>query len=121
MSKTSKYPKIKQKLKNRQAASQAIHKKIHATNGIERHELWLEKRSFGHKTRILLLAYAMLRGVPYRAVEPKTHQSDMPFYVLWDYVGRSIAKSASEFGHELDDDAVKAWLKEAPEASQEAA
>ena len=64
-----KYESIRRIIIERQAASRRLNEAIHHTKGLERHALRLEKRSHGEATRSILLAYAMLRGVPYERVE----------------------------------------------------
>lgn len=60
---------IRKTIAERQETSRAIHRRIRDARGLERHELWLEKRRYGVETRHLLLAYARLRGMPYANVE----------------------------------------------------
>lgn len=116
MSKKNKYPEIQNELRERQAASQAIRQKIHQSSGRERYDLWDEKRSYGSVTRALLLAYALLRGVPYRVVEPKSDPHEM-----W-WVPGAIEREASRFEHVLTKEQIGAWLKaKAPEAAAEVA
>ena len=113
MSKTNKYPKIRRELKDRQAASQAIRAKINQTSDQERYDLWDEKREYGAVTRDLLLAYALLRGVPYCAVESKCREDNAPH-------PPDIQVMAAKFCHELDRGDIHDWLTAAA-AKQEAA
>lgn len=48
----------------------AIRGKINEARDRARYDLWNEKRVVGLEARRRLLAYAFLRGVPYRVVEP---------------------------------------------------
>jgi len=48
----------------------AIGRQIREASGRARYDLWNDKRSLGDDARALLLAYAFLRDVPYRVVEP---------------------------------------------------
>jgi len=108
MSKKCKYPQIKEELKSRQAESQGIRKRIHAASGMDRWELWQEKRRWGSETRDLLLAYAFLRRMPYRVCEPKTLPNSGPY-------ARDIQLCLAARGHEVTEDATEQWLKvEAP-------
>jgi len=104
MSKKNKYPEIQNELRERQAASQAIRQKIHQSSGRDRYDLWDEKRSYGSVTRALLLAYALLRGVPYRVVEPKSDP-----HTMW-WVPGAIEREAARFEHVLTKEQIKAWL-----------
>lgn len=58
----------------------AIQSRIGETQGLERHALWNEKRRVGRRARAALLAYAYVRAVPYRRVEPKCK----PGHALYD-------------------------------------
>jgi hypothetical protein len=82
MSKKCKYPELKAEIKNQEAESKAIRKQIHGSSGKERWDYWDNKRTLGFRTRCLLLLYAMLRGVPYRVVEPKSDSIILSFYVI---------------------------------------
>lgn len=50
----------------------ALRVRIHNARGRERYDLWNDKRALGDTARVVLLAYAYARNVPYRAVEPKS-------------------------------------------------
>ena len=52
----------------------AIRSKIGAARERARYDLWNEKRAVGDGVRDLLLAYAFLRGVPYRVAEPTARE-----------------------------------------------
>jgi hypothetical protein len=113
MSKKCKYPQIKEELKSRQAESQDIRKRIHAASGMDRWELWQEKRRYGSETRDLLLAYGFLRGMPYRVIEAKTDSG--PSCTL-------IQRCLAAHGHEVAPEAIKTWLStEALQADRVAA
>lgn len=45
--------------------------RIHQAHDRARYDLWNEKRAVGTRARFALLAYAFLRGRPYRSVESK--------------------------------------------------
>lgn len=60
---------LRGKIRGLQAEGITIHNQIRKTKGMRRHELWLRKRQLGKVCREHLLAYAMLRGVPYLVVE----------------------------------------------------
>ena len=112
----NKYPEIQKELRERQAESRAIRQKINESSGQDRYNLWDEKRSYGSTTRALLLAYACLRGVPYRAVERKSDP-----HTMW-WVPGAIQKMAEKHGHELTKEQIQAWFKvEAPAVTPEVA
>lgn len=50
--------------------------KIHPSREWDRYYAWDEKRAIGHEARLHLLAYACLRGVPYRVVEKKCREDE---------------------------------------------
>jgi hypothetical protein len=56
-------------IKGRAFTSREVRKKANQLEGMEKHELHLEMRDFGANTRYYLLAYALLRGLPYGVVE----------------------------------------------------
>jgi hypothetical protein len=115
MSKKCKFPEIKAELCLREQASHVIRKQIHESSGIGRWTLWQDKRQYGAETRNLLLAYAFLRGRPYRTVEIKTLPNSGP------YAG-SIHRCLLSHGHEMTKEIIEQWLKvEAPVAEQVAA
>lgn len=121
----NKYPEFRQILRERQAESQALAQQIRQTSGKERMLLWEQKRQYGSKTRVLLLAYACLRGVPYKAVERKCHMEPTPSNVsevggFWYYMIRGIQEAAKAQGQSLDSSVIKAWLT-ASQASEAAA
>lgn len=50
--------------------------------GPERHSLWCQKQALGRTTRTALLAYGLLRGIPYKAMEPKCRAGNEPRALL---------------------------------------
>lgn len=110
MSKKNKYPEIQKELRERQTESQAIRQKINQSSGRERYDLWDEKRDYGDHTRDVLLAYALLRKVPYLVVEGKCREGN-------EASAHAIQCAAVRFGHELTKEQIQAWLEaEAPAA-----
>ena len=104
----SKYVNIRKTISLRQEKSRAIHSSIRKAKGLERHELWLEKRRYGIETRHLLLAFAWLRRVPYSVVEARCIRPPSP---------SAIADLANAYGAEACEiDAIKRWL--APPSSE---
>lgn len=113
MSKKNRYPELKQEIKDREAASREIRKRIQASSGLDRHEAWMEKRSEGSTTRCLLLIYAMLRGVPRRVLEAKYSYDDH----YWIHNGMSHMAAQRGFA-ELTKEAIEKWLRAEPVAVQ---
>lgn len=109
MSKKCKFPELKAEIKQAEADSKLIRKTINESKGLDRHEAWLKKRSHGDQTRLLLLSYAYLRGVPHNVCEPVWR-----FEHLWflQYGVSKVLKRFS-FGQEVDEKALDAWLKDA--------
>jgi hypothetical protein len=107
VSKKCKYPQLKEELKARQAESQAIRRQIHESSGMERWGFWQDKRRYGAETRDLLLAYAFLRGLPYRLCETKTKPNSGPY-------ARDLQRCLIARGHEVAEDAIETWLKAEP-------
>lgn len=110
MSKKSRFPELKQEIKEREAASREIRKKIQATSGLDRHEAWMEKRSEGSTTRCYLLLYAMLRGLPRSASEPKYNPADH-----W-WLQNGMSNMAAHRKLELTKETIELWLQAAPPA-----
>ncbi len=101
------------------AESKAIRKQIHASSGMAKWMLWQEKRAVGYSARRELLAYAFLRGVPYRVVEPtaRTREgSTVESSNKWlaAEISACIHKTYTPVDYDLNA-SVKAWL-EVPEA-----
>lgn len=98
--------KTKVELKEAQALSQKIRKeKIHPHTGMNRWQGWQEKRALGYNTRILLLAYAFIRGRKYAQVEAP-NSTDIP-------LGKVVILLASTFGEKKEFFLleVKAWME----------
>lgn len=111
MKKHVKFQKIQDDIKGRALQSREIRKTINASSGLARWAAWQDKRAYGRDTRHLLLAYGMVRGLPYLACEPKCGEDNKPS-------PSAIVAHAKDHGIELDIEAVKTWLK--VEASAEA-
>jgi hypothetical protein len=113
--KKCKFPEIRAELRQREQESRAIRKQINESSGMARWAFWEEKRNYGGATRDLLLAYAFLRGMPYRVCEPKTSEDYSRF-------APAIQCCLSAHGHEFEKEAIKAWFEtEASKSAQEAA
>ena len=102
---------IRERIKRNAADAHHIREQIYAAKGIDRHNLWNEKRSLGSNTRIWLLAYGCLRGRPYPTIEGKCalgndpYPSDVLMYIQ-TFLGREGPEAES-----WTKDRVKAWLK----------
>ena len=77
----------KYELKNLQASikvaaseGRAFNPKIQAAKGLERYSLRVEKSRVGDTARYLLLAYAILRHIPYSVIEKNSRK---PVYAQW--------------------------------------
>jgi hypothetical protein len=88
--------------------------KIQKARDRERYDLWNEKRSIGDSARVALLAYAFLRGTPYRNVESRCRDLDQPQHpVLLEAARRSLAMSIEYEFHKSAPgllESVIAWL-----------
>lgn len=105
MSKKSKFPEIKQAIKDRETQSREMRKRMNQTSGLERHSIWNEKKGYGFDTRALLLLYAFLRKVPYRAVERKCCLGERY------YISYCIGKLLKTYNLELEIEDIEAWLQ----------
>lgn len=91
-------------LKKRETASREIRKQIHASSGMDRWHLWNEKREYGSTTRYILLARAIIRGMPYAAAEKK---SDRGIHI--EGLARTIKEFAPEIAPFFTPEFVRAW------------
>ena len=71
------------------AEGRTLRARIGAARGAERDALWNEKRAVGRRARVVLLAYAFVRGVPYARVERRTASPPNP-YALADVWWREL-------------------------------
>lgn len=60
---------LRAKIRGFQSAGTSIHNRIRKAKGPKRNELWNEKRRLGDYNREHLIAYGLLRGVPYGSIE----------------------------------------------------
>lgn len=60
---------LRAKIRGFQAAGISLHNRIHKAKGSKRYKLWNEKRRLGCYAREHLIAYGLLRGVPYERIE----------------------------------------------------
>jgi len=85
------------------ARGRSYNARISAARGPERHALRLEKAHVGSDAREALLAYAMLRGVPYRALEETCLEDFVP-----DARARLVGVVAGAAG--TDEGAALLWM-----------
>lgn len=60
---------LRAKIRGLQAAGTSIHNRIRKAKGPKRNRLWDEKRRLGGYNREHLIAYGLLRGIPYGRIE----------------------------------------------------
>lgn len=60
---------LRAKVRGLQAAGITFHSRIRKAKGPKRNELWSEKRRLGCYSREHLIAYGLLRGIPYGSIE----------------------------------------------------
>jgi hypothetical protein len=108
--KNVKYPEIRKSLNEREQTSRSKYRKsIHESKGMDRWWAWVAKREYGTDTRHLLLAYAMLRGLPYSVCERNAEIRPSAL---------AIRVTAKEYGHMLTEDAIHAWINGESEPAQ---
>lgn len=69
---------LRAKIKGLQGEGEALRRRIQKSSGLKRHSLWQQKRALGVYSRYHLVAYGLLRGVPYEKIErcDKNNQLD---------------------------------------------
>jgi len=60
---------LKNTIKGRAQSSREMRQEANKLSGMAKHRVHLQMREYGNMTRHYLLAYAMIRGIPYRKVE----------------------------------------------------
>jgi hypothetical protein len=109
MSKKRRFENIREAIRQQEQLSRAARAKIRETSGLDRYEAWTEKRSVGAHTRDLLLAYAFLRGMPYRVCEPITRNPEPP------PVGEPVKNGPPAYGVDIFWRLVEFGYREKPE------
>lgn len=112
MKETTGFKELKALVKLMAEEGRACRQKINATRGKERDGWWNEKRSVGEGARNALLAYGLLRGVPYERMERKCRVAPNGYAIF------SLLQEHG--GDEWTQERVKELLKR-PEAEREAA
>lgn len=77
---------LRAKIRGFQAAGTSIHHRIRKARGQKRNELWHQKRALGRQNRDHLIAYAILRGVPYERIEQCAERNRPDPLVVLDLV-----------------------------------
>jgi len=99
--------KLKQDVKQRASEGKALRQEIRdlgtaPETGPARSLLWGRKRDVGAGARLSHLAYGLLRGLPYRAMEPKTQEGNVP----------ACSLVLERIHAVLDEEAKAAWTQE---------
>ena len=68
---------LRAKIKELQSAGEALRRRIQKSSGLKRHSLWQQKRALGEYSRYHLVAYGLLRGIPYDRIE-KCSENNRP-------------------------------------------
>lgn len=118
MSKKTRFPELRAELRQREAHSKTIAKRIRESAGEERMRLWEQKREYGSVTRFILLMYALMRGLPRDHCEPAptTERGRLIRTEQKWWLSSSIVWTAKQRGHVLERTAVEAWLNPKPPA-----
>lgn len=116
---------LKSQIKTLASQGKALHKQIielraQPDTGPERCQLWMDKRAVGAQARRLLLAYAYLRGMPYKAVEPKSVPGNIPWCGDIANLILDEASRRDNAAREALRRTIKAWLDAKPAAEQPA-
>lgn len=80
--------------------------------GLERYDLWNEKRAAGDEARYLMLAYGAIRGRAYKKIEPKCGDGNAPSASrIWDRLADFIDP---KLWTTITESAIEAWLSGKP-------
>ncbi len=69
---------LKAKIRGFEAEAGSIRKRINKSSGDKRCALWQKKRRLGEYTREHLIAYGLLREIPYERIERKSDDAQHP-------------------------------------------
>lgn len=109
--------RLREEIKRLADEGRGFSARIQASRGLDRHYLRLEKADVGRAARVCLLAYGLLRGVPYRAMEARTRERVTVY--LADAVANAASANFPE-GGSLQNEAVLDWLSVADPSQQPA-
>jgi len=76
---------LKAKIKGFAEESKRIRRFINKSSGSTRYHYWEIKRSLGKEVRLHLLAYGLLRGIPYNQIEPNSNKH-LRNYLNYEYL-----------------------------------
>lgn len=100
--------KFNRAMRDREAGGRALRLKIQGTTHEARYAAWDEKRSYGTDTRWILLAYGLIKGIPYKAIERAVGERNSAYPYVIAEAAREVA------GVRLSGDAILAWLEGSP-------
>lgn len=69
---------LKANICGHQHVGHQLRNRISHLSGARRHEMRLYKRDFGELTRAHLIAYGLMRGVPYERIENRCGKNNLP-------------------------------------------
>lgn len=98
---------LRAKIRGLQIAGEAIRRYIQKSFGLKRHSLWQQKRSLGVYSRYHLVAYGLLRGIPYDRIEKCDENNRLDPIGLFELMK---AHAPWQLDHELTLDRVKVLL-----------
>lgn len=109
---------LKTEIKRLASESRALRAEAYKLAGEPRHHVWLSKRSLGKRTRDVLLAYACLRGMPYRRAEASCAPTNTPWA---SSIHRELCQALDDATkQEWPVERVRAWLAETPAVAEAA-
>lgn len=101
---------LQAKVRGFEAAGSTIMRRIRKESGVRRHALRLQKRQLAVHSRLHLLAYCLLRGVPYLQVERCAENNRPDPQRLFEVAQAHNSWCARRGYRGLDVAMVKAWL-----------
>lgn len=113
---------LKTTIKGRALSSRGMRREANQTSGMAKHDIHLRMRSYGAATRNYLLAYAFLRGIPYKVAEQSCRPDNPPraraiSSVLEDLDEAFEGNAEIPYGEQ----AVRDWINAKSEDLQQAA
>lgn len=97
---------LQNEIKSNTEKARAFNPLIQAARGLERHGLRWEKACASGTSRELLLAYGMLRNMPYKVIEQKTKDGNGPYSGM-------ILDSVKKYNPEATINDINEWLNRA--------
>lgn len=99
---------LKNSIKQHVVLAADFNRRIRESSGMDRWRARVEKSIHGRYTRHLLLAYAMVRGIPYRALEQTCKEDEDENSRSWMF--SSVRLALSEHGVRVAEGDVQAWM-----------